>query len=364
MNQPNCVPNISQKVLRRRPSGGLRWVFLALAMAGLGLPAQAAESLYGPHGVTPKAVQQGRLGSCYFHAVIAALAQAEPQRLQGMIHPGSEGTYAVTFADGLKETAYPEDLQYTHQSGYDRSEGLWVAVLFRAYAQRVLRHALVESIDKSDLFAFVKSYVRDFISSNDPLLLAYDRAIRSQVDQYGNIDRAKLEKQLLDEMKPISVPDETKTSFIKLLESGGFFDSMVETIKQNGEIFGAYRAVGQGGLAERVMETLTGTLRFVQNESGEQAGPALDEVFRQGHPVVVCTGGSIFYQQLAEGKSLPEGTKDWYVNAHCYTALAYDPASQRVTLRNPWGHFPNEDGVFNLPLEAFVPAFRGIITTQ
>lgn len=338
---------------------------VALLLAGMALPVEAAaEGLYGPHGVTPQAVQQGKLGSCYFHAVIAALAQAEPQKLQGMIQSGSEGTYSVTFADGTKETAYPEDLQYTQQSGYDRSEGLWVAVLFRAYAQRVLRQSLAAAIDKSDLFTFVKSYAQDLITSNDLVLLAYDRAIRSQVDQKGNIDRTKLEAQLLKELGPISVPNEAKNSFIKLLDSGGFFDSMVEAIKQNGEIFGAYRAVGQGGIAERVMQTLTGTLQVVLNDSETQAGPALEQVFKEGRPVVACSGGSVFYEQVAAGKPLPDETKTWYVNAHCYTALAYNPNSRMVTLRNPWGHFPNEDGVFDLPVRTFVPAFRGIITTE
>src|SRR5581483_3719354 len=37
-----------------------------------------------------------------------------------------------------------------------------------------------------------------------------------------------------------------------------FVDSLTETIKQNGELFGAYRAVGQGGIAERVMRAIVG----------------------------------------------------------------------------------------------------------
>ena len=38
--------------------------------------AKAADDLYGSKGIVPEAVRQGRLGSCYFHAVIAALASA------------------------------------------------------------------------------------------------------------------------------------------------------------------------------------------------------------------------------------------------------------------------------------------------
>jgi hypothetical protein len=281
-----------------------------------------------------------------------------------MIQANSDGTYTVRFADAVEEKAYPEDVQYTRESGYDLSEGLWVAVLFRAYAQRVLRQSLVSGIERSDLFPFVKSYVKDFVATNDPLLLAYDRAIRSQVDQYGNIDRSRLESQLREEMKPLGVAEELKEAVIKLLESGGFLDSLAEVIKENGEIFGAYRAVGQGGIAERVMQAMTGSVRFVKNESEAQAGEALERALRARSPVVACSGGSSYSQQLAAGRPLPADTQNWYVNAHCYTALAYDGNGQTVTLRNPWARFPDPNGVFALPLKTFVPAFRGIITTQ
>jgi hypothetical protein len=343
-----------------------RWLCCqAFLLASISLPLNGvATDLYGPQGIKPQAVRQGRLGSCYFHAVIAALAKFHARDLQRMIQANSDGTYAVRFADGLKENAYPEDVQYTRESGYDLSEGLWVAVLFRAYAQRVLRQALVSGIEQSELFPLVKSYVKDFLSTNDTLLLAYDRAIRSQVDQHGNIDRSKLEGQLREEMRPLSVPGAMQDTVIKLLESGGFLDSLAEVIKQNGEIFGAYRAVGQGGIAEGVMQAVTGSVRFVQNESAGQAGEALEQAMQAELPVVACSGGSQYFQELAEGKSLPADTKNWYVNAHCYTVLAYDGNGQTVTLRNPWARFPEPDGVFTVPLRSFVPAFRGIITPQ
>jgi hypothetical protein len=338
---------------------------MALLLCSMGLPLQSiAADLYGPQGVKPQAVRQGKLGSCYFHAVIAALAEFQAQGLQGMIQAHSDGSYTVRFADGVKENAYGEDIQYTRESGYDLSEGLWVAVLFRAYAQRVLRQSLVSGIEKSELFPFVKTYAKDFVATNDPLLLAYDRAIRSQVDQYGNIDRSELEGRLREEMRPLSVPDAMKDAVIKLLDSGGFLDSLAEVIKQNGEIFGAYRAVGQGGIAEQVMQAMAGSVRYVKNESAEQVGGALGQAFQAGHPVVACSGDSQYFQDLAEGRALPADTKSWYVNAHCYTALAYDGKSQTVRLRNPWARFPDPDGIFTLPVGTFVPAFRGIITTQ
>lgn len=164
------------------------------------LPVAKAEGLYGSKGIVPEAVRQGRLGSCYFHAVIAALAERRPDAIRKMIQSNSDGSYTVTFGDGVKETAYPEDLRYTHESGYDLSDGEWVAVLFRSYAQRVLRESLLQDIDASDIFPLLKSPAEEFVASNDQLVLAYDRAIRAQVDQYGNIDRTKMEAGLKKQM--------------------------------------------------------------------------------------------------------------------------------------------------------------------
>jgi hypothetical protein len=105
-------------------------------------------------------------------------------------------------------------------------------VIFRAYAQRVGRQALVESIERSGLSPLLKGFAEDFVTSNDPLLLVYDRAIRSQIDQYGNIDRARLEASLEERRQPMAVSDELKAFLVQLLESGGFFNSLTETIKQ------------------------------------------------------------------------------------------------------------------------------------
>jgi len=324
----------------------------------------AAEALYGPKGVAPEAVRQGTLGSCYFHAVIAALAERRADTIRNMIQSNSDGSYTVTFGDGKKETAYPVDLRYTRESGYDLSDGLWVAVLFRAYAQRVLRQSLLQAIDGSDIFPLLKQPAEQLVGSSDQLVLAYDRAIRAQVDQQGNINRAELEAGLKKEMSPVTVPDSVKDALMGLLETGGFFDKVVAMIQQNGELFGAYRAVGQGGIADRAMETLAGSTRFQENKSVSQAGAALSEAVSKGLPIVACTGGSRIYQDLAKGQTLPSDTANWYVNAHCYTVLSYDSAAGAVNIRNPWAHHPDPDGIFNLPLSDFLPAYAGIVTPQ
>jgi hypothetical protein len=327
------------------------------------VPVAKADDLYGTRGIVPEAVRQGRLGSCYFHAVIAAMAERRPDMIRKMIQSNADGSYTVTFGDGKKETAYAEDLRYTHESGYDLSDGEWVAVLFRSYAQKVLRESLLQDIQASDIFPLLKTPAEELVASNDQLVLAYDRAIRSQVDQYGHIDKAKLEAGLKKEMAPMTaVPDSMKDSLIGLLESGGFFEKMGTFIQQNGELFGAYRAVGQGGIADRVMKTLSGSTNYQENQSESQAGRALAEAAGKNLPIVACTGGSVYYNQVAKGKTLPTESEAWYVNAHCYTVLNYDSGAATVSIRNPWARHPDPDGIFTLPLATFVPAYAGIVT--
>lgn len=337
--------------------------FIAIIFASM--PAAKGDDLYGSKGIVPEAVRQGRLGSCYFHAVIAAIAERRPDAIRKMIQPNSDGSYTVTFGDGKKETAYPEDLKYTHDSGYDLSDGEWVAVLFRTYAQRVLRESILQDIDTSDMFVFLKTPAEEFVASSDQLVLAYDRAIRSQVDQYGHIDRAKLEAGLKNEMAPMTaIPDSMKTSLIGMLESGGFFEKMSTFIQQNGELFGAYRAVGQGGIADRVMKTYSGSTRYQENDSESQVNSALSDALGRSMPIVACTGGSAYYNSLAKGQTLPAETDSWYVNAHCYTVLNYDSGSRTVTIRNPWARHPDPDGIFTLPLSTFFPAYAGLVTPE
>jgi hypothetical protein len=344
-----------------------------------GLPAiiaQAANSPTPPEGfavpylplyvhtpVSPEDVVQGGLGSCYFHSTIAAIAGAHPEKVQEIIHDNGDGTYTVRFDDGKQEKAYPEDLRYARQSGFDKSKGSWAGVLLRAYAQRVLRAALGTAVDKSDLFPPVKQYVRDFLTTNDPVLLAYDRAIRAVVDQSGDIDQAKLEANLKERLASLPIPDEAKDLMVKTLEPGGFFQTIAETVKQEAEVFGAYRAVGRGGMPARVMQTfLGGKTVALRTPSRTEVPLLLSRSFRSARPVVAGTWG-IALQTLQAKKPLPEDAAAWYVESHAYTVLGYDPQAQTVTLRNPWGHNPDPDGTFTISLPAFLDAFETVETT-
>ena len=185
-----------------------------------------------------------------------------------------------------------------------------MAVLFRAYAQRVLRESLLQDIETSDMFLFLKTPAEELVASSDPLVLAYDRAIRSQVDQYGNIDRAKLEAGLKNEMAPMTaVPDSMKDSLIGMLESGGFFEKMATLIQQNGELFGAYRAVGQGGIADRVMKTFSGSTRYQENHSESQANSALARCRGKEYADCCLHGRQRVLQQRGKGADAPGGNR-------------------------------------------------------
>ncbi|PYV18107.1 MAG: hypothetical protein DMG21_06110 [Acidobacteria bacterium] len=148
-----------------------------------------------------------------------------------------------------------------------------------------------------------------------------------------------------------------------MLESGGLFDAISNMVKENGELFGAYRAVGQGGIVERVMQVFGGeNVLTVPNQDESETARALTVATLDHRPVVACTAGSQYYKLKASGKMLPSDVQAWYVNAHCYTVLGYDPDGRVVTVRNPWGEHPDPDGVLKLPLQSFMPAYRGIAT--
>src|SRR5215469_6595273 len=133
----------------------------------------AAPDLYGS-GVRAESVKQGSLGSCYFHSAIAAIAASDPAIVEKAIQTIKDGQWKVTFADGKSENVYLGDVEYTRKSGFDRSDGLWVPILFRAYAQRIMREGLLEAVAASDLPMIVKSTGKSFFSSSDLLLMIYD----------------------------------------------------------------------------------------------------------------------------------------------------------------------------------------------
>jgi len=333
-------------------AGVLAAVVLLEAAAGSRMTAQETTALYGARGVSPLAVRQGYLGSCYFHASIAAVAEAAPETLRSAISVIPDGGYRVHFFAGPAEVVFPEDVAYGREHGYDRSEGVWVAVLMRAYAQRALRMGLVDAIQKSDSIPmFTKPLALSLLDQSGPLLAGYDRAIRSLVQQDGAIDKTTLKAKLGSQLKVLGIPGTEAELLVGLLDAKGFFDAVALTVQQNGEVFGAYKSLGQGGIPVGVIEAFLGhaTAGSV-TEKGQLMG-VLGRLRGGGVAIVASTSASVpALGQEAKGPS-------WWVAAHSYTVLGYDDAAQTITLRNPWGTKPEPDGVFTLAMADFLQAY-------
>jgi hypothetical protein len=289
---------------------------------------------------------QGSLGSCYFHAAVAALSMSRPELIMNMIRPGLlSGSYKTTFPDGTTETVYPGDIIYAREKRYDQSKALWVTVLFRAYGQRVLREALRRALQDTALAAVLKQPLLAVIASTDIPVLAYDRTLRAEIAEDGRIDAGRLKFRLREQLQAVPLSDQMKDRFVTLLDSKEFFSRITEVVNQNGEIFGAYRAIGNGGLPQRVFDA------FLRRNSSmiETSSPNLRKVLASQVPAVAAT----FLPPLA----LPEGSNKWYVQHHGYTILRFDPVSDTVVLRNPWGNTPDPDGVLSIPFSVFMTAF-------
>jgi len=337
-------------------------VLLGCSLALVGLPERCHAqdtALYGVHGISPQAVRQGHLGSCFFHATIAALAKTTPGTLRNAIRRNPNGGYKVHFYSGPDETVYSSDVTYGREHGYDRSEGTWVAVLMRAYAQRTLRQSLVEAIQKSDVIpSFIQPMAISWLDGSDTLLVAYDRAVRAVVSQDGSMDQYALKQSLATELHTEGIPSSEAQALVGFLDEKGFFAALAQTVQENGEVFGAYKSLGQGGIPVRVMEAFLGQGKvhagFTNNS---QQTVAQLRRFRAGGVAMVAGTKDI-------APNVQFASASWWVAAHCYTVMNYDESAQTVTLRNPWGSHPGPDGTFTLPLSAYLAGYESFTYSQ
>jgi hypothetical protein len=337
-------------------------VLLLLGCAAAGWAGSDAE-LFGGQGVSPQAVRQGSLGNCYFYASIAALAGTQPELLRQAIRSDEDGGLQVYFADGKHETVRSEDVQFARKSGFDRSQGLWVAVLFRGYAQRTLRAALIQSVDQSGLPSPLKLFTSRMIDESDLLLLAYDRAIRSQIDQAGEISRDGLKKQLQVEIASVPLLGIWKDDIVEAMDSHGFFENLAAQVKANGELFGAYRSAGSGGMPEQVLTAFTGDAHSFRIETRKDAAIALAHALQNHQAVVAWTRDSDSPARDTEPPLSANGVGGWYIPGHAYSVLSLDTESDAVTLRNPWGSHPTPQGEFTLSMERFFTAYVAFSTS-
>lgn len=89
--------------------------------------------------IKPEAIDQGQVGDCYFLASVAAMASTPEgkESLKNMIEDHGDGTYTVTFPDDPKRhitVDEPTQSELAH-SAAPTSNGIWVAVLEKAYGQ-------------------------------------------------------------------------------------------------------------------------------------------------------------------------------------------------------------------------------------
>ena len=315
----------------------------------------AETPLYGPSGISALAVRQGSLGSCFFHASVAAVAKGDPAAIRKAILGEASKGYRVHFVDGPEELVYREDLEYARHHNYDKSEGEWVAVLMRAYAQRELRQSMIQAIHRSTAIpTFAKPAALAALQQTSPLLVAYDRAIRSVVNQDGQVDKASFKIQLSKEFSTLGIPPAQSRVLEGLLEQAGFFESISKTVQDNGEVFGAYRSIGQGGIPINVIEAIMGRARSGVMTNQAELAAALSNFSGSGRAMVAGTKGAVAAEDLV-GQTSPE--QSWFVANHAYTVMDYDERTQKVSLRNPWASRPLPDGKFVLSLATFRRTF-------
>lgn len=105
-----------------------------------------------PHAIHLDDTTQGRIGNCYLLAAMMAIAERQPALLEEMIASNPNGTFTVTFADGMRVTVspdvpvHPDDptrpafagraLAAEHRDAPGERLELWPLVLEKAHAQR------------------------------------------------------------------------------------------------------------------------------------------------------------------------------------------------------------------------------------
>lgn len=100
------------------------------------------KKLYGTpdpiDSITPEAIDQEQVGDCYFLASVAAVAKTKEgkESLKNMIEDNKDGTYTVRFPGNPRAITVdePTDAELAHGAAAGK-EGVWVAVLEKAYAK-------------------------------------------------------------------------------------------------------------------------------------------------------------------------------------------------------------------------------------
>lgn len=93
--------------------------------------------LWGEEGPLPDDVAQGSLSDCALVATFAGIAIADPSIIERTISANGDGTYTVTFPDGMIVLVDDECLSADGRPEYARSQGvLWPLILEKAIVVR------------------------------------------------------------------------------------------------------------------------------------------------------------------------------------------------------------------------------------
>ena len=162
------------------------------------------------------------------------------------------------------------------------------------------------------------------------------------------MDKASFVAQLNKQFIALGVPAAQAQVVGGLLERGGLYEAIAKSVRENGEVFGAYRSLGQGGIPFNVLEALLGTAHSVPVTDGSIGGQ-----LRNLHAgrVAMVSGTK---------PSAGAGTagRIGLFRPRAYTVLDYDEGARMVVLRNPWATKPGPDGVFRLPLSVFQQVYE------
>lgn len=338
--------------------GRFRYLMVAACLAGAMPRAVAAAPmtppLYGPHGVRPQDVRQGLLGSCYIDSVVAALAARAPGLIHASIHRNPDGTFTVRFPNGDTQLVFADDVRYARRHGLDLSSALWVGVLLRAYAQQVELQALTAALQQSGWPWFLRHQAIAVVRGSPLALEAYDHAIRDAVTQSGQVNPAALRRHWAAQAERLAVPSPMIQGITRLLATAGFWRVLAQSVRQNPEAYGAYRAVGNGGELTSAMTMFIGNARYIPLTPGMDLAALFSQAQAQGWVVTAGTRPTLDPTHAAMYAS-------WWVGSHAYSMLAFDPVHQMITLRNPWGRHPEPNGVEAMSLHDFSAAFLQIV---